>query len=229
MSLFLSSLPWEREQEVCCPHQKAGELGRCGPASPSDFCVPLTDRAVQDLLSLQTPPDCTQLIDFKLIALPMYNACWGSQCFAVFGFYPSVYSEITLMVLLLSLMPLYLNSNHRKFDYGLKLHRCLFCLSLCHWVPALPSVCMGLRHLGVYDRGGITLQKDPPAPAQLSLMFGVQRAQLRHSWLNLLCKTRSVTWTFSIFNNCIWMLQIVSIFQSFWGRARRVDISLLDT
>lgn len=152
-----------REQEVRCLHQKAGELRGCSPASPSNFCVPLTDRSVQDLLSLQTPPDCPQLVDFKLIALPIYSACWGSQCFAVFGFYPSVYSEIKLMVLLLSLMPLYLNSNHRKFEYGLKLHRCLFCLSVCHWVPGLPSVHMGLRHLWAQVRGGIALQKDPPA------------------------------------------------------------------
>lgn len=56
------------------------------------------------------------------------------HCVLVFGFYPCVYSEITLIVPLLSLMSLCLNSNHRKFDYGLKSHRRLFCLTLRHWV-----------------------------------------------------------------------------------------------
>lgn len=89
---------------------------------------------MQDLPSLQNLPEWTRLIDFKLIALPTYDSCLGSPSFPAFRFYPCVYSEIALIVLLSSLMRLCLNSNHRKFDYSLKLYRRLFCLTLCHWV-----------------------------------------------------------------------------------------------
>lgn len=105
----------EGEQEVHRLHQKAGELWACSPASPSNFCVPLSDRSVQDLLSLQNFPECTQLIDFPLIALLIYHASAGSPCFPVFEFYPRVCSEITLIGPLLSLMSLYLNSSHGQF------------------------------------------------------------------------------------------------------------------
>lgn len=75
LSMFL---PREGVQGVHCLQQKAGNLWACSTASPSDFCVPLSDHSVQDLLSLQNFTEHTQLIDFKLIALPIYNVYSGS-------------------------------------------------------------------------------------------------------------------------------------------------------
>lgn len=193
----------------------------------------MSDGVAWDLLNLQNLPECTQLIDFKLITVPRYDSCLGSPCFPVFGFYPCVYSEITVIGLLLSLMRLYLNSNHRKFDYGLKLRRRLFWLT----VPLSKSqVCSPFTRGwdNPEHRTGLVAvaslcRRTHQHQWSSALMFGVRRAQLCHSWLNLFCKTSTATWTFGIFRDCIWMLQITLIFQSIGGWARREDRSLPDT
>lgn len=144
-------------------HQKAGELWA---SSPSNFCVPLSDRSVQDLLSLQNFPECTQLIDFPLIALLICHASAGSPCFPGSELYPRVRSEITLIGPLLSLTPLYLNSSHGQFMVYSYIGACSARLCAAERVPGLLSVLVGLMQ----DRarcGGIALRKDPPAPAPL--------------------------------------------------------------